>query len=133
MLSLALALALASPGDAVFSTRVDVPVGGKQAFHAKGLKRGEWYQLVTKGTCTRRERKRYRKWRESISGGEAPQVMGVDFKVTIGGLEAISVDHEERTTPFKADRDDPDVTVEDRSTAQAGIRCAVTELSIRRP
>lgn len=99
----------------------------------EGLKKGAWYELVTKGRCTRRERTRSRTWRESISGGAPPQVMGVDFRVTIGGLEASSVDHEERTTPFQADRDDPDVTVEDRSTPQAGIRGAVTELSIRRP
>jgi hypothetical protein len=132
VLTLALTLALASGGPA-WSTSVKLEPGGKKTFHATGVKRGEWYELVTRGTCVRQERKRYREWRKSISGGTEPQVMGVDFKVTVGGLERISVDHQERTTAFKADRDDPDVTIEDQSTPQAGVRCVVTDLVIRRP
>jgi hypothetical protein len=132
VLTLVLSLALASPGP-VWSTSVKLEFGGKKTFHAKGVKAGEWYELVSRGTCVRQERKRYREWRKSISGDTTPQVMGVDFKVTIGGLERISIDHEERKTAFKADRDDPDVTIEDQSTAQAGVRCVVTELTIRRP
>jgi len=134
VLSLLLALAVAADDAAtVWSTSVKVPPGGKQAFHATGVKAGERYELVSKGSCARQERRRYREWRKSINGDDPPQVMGVDFKVTIGGFERISVDHQERKTAFKADRDNPEVIVEDQSTPQAGVRCAVTSLAIRRP
>ena len=127
-----LLLVAAGAGEPVWSTSVKVEQGGSKSWHAKGVKQGQWYELVSKGSCTRRERARNKKWREKISGDETPQVMGVDFKVTVGGLEPVSVDHQERTTRFKADRDDPEVKLEDQSTAQSGIRCTVTELAIRR-
>lgn len=126
-----LALLAAEPA-AVWSTSVKVPSQGTRTFHAKGVKKGVLYDLVTSGSCERHERRRYKRWRERIND-DSPQVMGVDFRVTIGGLEPMPVDHEERKTSFRADRDDPDVTVEDRSTPQAGIRCTVTSLLIRRP
>jgi len=122
----------AGAGEPVWSTSVKVEQGGSKTYQAKGVKKGQWYDLVSKGSCTRRERGRAKKWREKLND-EPPQVMGVDFKVTIGGLERISVDHQEHKTPFKADQDDPPVKIEDQSTAQAGIRCTVTELSIRHP
>lgn len=122
----------AGAGEPVWSTSVKVAPGGSKTYQAKGVKKGQWYDLVSKGGCVRRERARYKKWREKIND-EPPQVMGVDFKVTIGGLERISVDHQERKSPFKADQDDPPVTIEDQSTPQAGVRCSVTELAIRRP
>jgi hypothetical protein len=134
MRAVALALVLAqSPGPTIWSAAVKVAQGSSKTLPTSGLSKGAWYELVSKGECKRRERARTRKWRQSVSGGESPQVMGVDFKVTVGGLEPMSVDHQERVTSFKADRDNPDVKVEDRSTAQAGIRCELTELTIRRP
>ncbi len=133
MLPALLALALSSAAGVVWSSAVKLPPGGRQVLKATGVRAGAWYALETSGTCTRPERRRSRAWRESVSGGRPPQVMGVDFKVSIDGVERISVDHQPRATRFKATRDDPELQVEDQSTPQAGVRCALTRLVIRRP
>lgn len=107
-------------------------VAGAFRAHIRGLKKGQWYVLATKGDCRTKERRRVRKWKERINASD-PEVFGVDFVVSIEGVEPMHVDHQERTTRFRADRGDPEITIEDTSTPQAGTRCVLTHVEVREP
>jgi hypothetical protein len=118
-------------GEVVWSSKVSLPQGGEVTLCTKGLLEGKTYRLVSRGRCTTKERARVRKWREAINP-QGPTAFGVDFRLTVGALPPIGVDQEEHETVFTADQNDPTLHIVDHSDAQAGVRCSLTSLEIRR-
>lgn len=130
--SVLLAALLASgAGTPVWSGSVSVGLGDKRTLKTKGVQAGTWYRLVTQGRCDRVSTgpRKTRRWREKVNPA-GPTIFGVEFKVRVGGAGPFSVDHEARETEFKADRDDPEITIEDQSSPQPGARCRLTEVAL---
>jgi hypothetical protein len=61
----------------------------------------------------------------------------VDFRARVGSLEAwplrMGLDPERSSFSFRAQEDDPQLFVEDRSASRPGVRCSVRDLSVRVP
>ncbi|HET9452287.1 MAG TPA: hypothetical protein VFO83_15460 [Aggregicoccus sp.] len=121
------------PGQEAWGTRGVVQGGGQRTFRLRHVRAGRTYVLLATGHCTlsRPDAKRRRT-------SPAPrELFGVDFRAQVGSLEAwplrMGLEPERSAFTFRAPENDPQLFVEDRSSARPGVRCSVRDLSVRVP
>lgn len=129
MLTVFIALSLASPPREIFSAQANPTPGSRQQFELKNLVGGKRYVLVTSGACEAPRRGHRR--RVHTAGADHREPFGTEYRITVGRLE-FSTDTDPRSQPFRADEGVHSLEVENRSSeVTTGVTCKLTSIVIR--
>lgn len=110
--------------------------GGEKIFTAK-VKKGSSYVFTASGQCTRSATKKKRRGSRMYED-PTRDIYGIDFAVQIGSMppKQLSVGQfkvERSEIPFVAEEDKLPIRVFDRSSVESGVKCSVTDFSVRSP
>lgn len=114
--------------------RGKVSNGGEKVFTAK-LRKGAAYVFTANGICTRSATKKKRRG-SRLYEDPTRDIYGIDFAVQLGSLppKQLSVGQfksERSEIPFIAEGDRISIRVFDRSSVEPGVKCSVTDFSVR--
>jgi hypothetical protein len=121
-------------GSEAWSSRATIKSGGQRTFRTRNLQAGVTYTFHATGTCTAPQSPKGKKSRL------APTVdlFGQDFRVRIGNLDPLPLKvglvPERNTLSFRANDNNPQIFIEDRSTQRPdGPRCTISDVAVRVP
>ncbi|MHB8873957.1 MAG: hypothetical protein ACYC8T_09760 [Myxococcaceae bacterium] len=122
-------------GSEVWSVRGTVKSGGSRTFQSKNVKAGFTYELRATVLCTRASKT---KKKGKLGTDSGPDLFGVDFRAKVGSADAVPLrlgasTPERNAVPFRSTDDNPQIQIEDRSDGKAGVKCTVSDISVRVP